>query len=134
VLLRVLALLILTMSIAIGSAAGGPRVSVPYQYAGVVENGRGAPSHYLESGDRLRFSFFDWLSKGRRSEPYQLCLGRAKGASLRCWNLSARYGMGTLALTKLPPNVPFSTLLSARWLVGGRTVATWPFYYVRAAG
>jgi hypothetical protein len=134
VLLRALALVIVTISFAVGTAAGSPPVCVPYQYAGVVENGRGAPSHYLESGDRLRFSFFDWLSKGRRSEPYQLCVGRAKGASLRCWNLSARYGVGTFALTKLPPNVPVSTFLSARWLVAGRTVATWPFYYVRAAG
>jgi hypothetical protein len=102
-----------------------------YRYAGVVENGRGAPSHFIEAGDRFRFVFFDWLSKGRRSEPYRLCIGRIGKVALRCSNHTAAYGVGGVTFAATPPAIlPVATPLTARWLIGGRIVATWRFYYM----
>lgn len=140
VILRVLStlavLLAVAMLLAVTLALAGARSNVParYRYAGVVENGRGAPAHYIATGDGFRFYFFDSLSQGRRSRSYRLCIGRPHKAPLRCWKRTARYGVGKVSFSfTLPREVPLG-VLTARWLSGNRSVATWPFLYVRGGG
>lgn len=131
-----LVLLVATaLIVAVTAALGGERSDVArYRYAGVVENGRGAPAHRIAAGDGFRFVFFDALSQGRRSERYRICIGPAGKAPVRCWSRTARFGLGRLAYPAiLPSNVPFGQL-RARWLVSGRVVATWPFLYIRGEG
>lgn len=124
--------LALTMLSAVAAASAAVRADpFRYRYAGVVADGRGAPTHYVRRGDGISFSFSDALAWGRKSEPYQLCVGPAGQAPARCWNRKARYGIGKLVfLFALPRVVPLGSL-TARWLVAGRTVAIWPFLYVR---
>jgi hypothetical protein len=102
-----------------------------YRYAGVVENGRGAPAHRIATGDGFRFHFFDASRQGMRSTPYTLCVGRPGQRSGHCWSLRARYGFGRLNVPVLLPADVAIGSLTARWLVRGRTVATWPFLYIR---
>ena len=102
-----------------------------YRYAGVVENARGIPTHYVRKGEGIVFYFFDAISQGRKSEPYQLCVGPPGKAASRCWKQTAKYGVGKLSFAfTLPDGVPLREL-TARWLVGGRTVARWAFFYDR---
>jgi hypothetical protein len=102
-----------------------------YRYAGVVADGRGVPTHYVRRGDGVSFSFFDALSQGRKRLPYRLCVGRAGKEPARCWSRRARYGIDKLAFSyALPRAIPVG-LLTARWLVAGRMVASWTFLYVR---
>jgi hypothetical protein len=132
----VLPLSLMTALVVVVTTAVGGRGSdfARFRYAGVVENGRGAPAHQIATGDGFRFVFFDALSQGRRSGRYKICLGPAGKAPTRCWSRTARYGLGRLVYTAmLPSNVPFG-LLKARWLVNGRVVATWPFFYIRGGG
>jgi hypothetical protein len=131
-LLAFLVLLTVAMALVVTIALAGERSNVPtrYRYAGVVENARGAPSHHIAMGDGFRFVFFDSLSQGRRSERYRLCLGPAGKSAIQCWSRTARYGLGRVAFpATLPPKVALGPL-TARWLIGSRTVATWPFLYV----
>ena len=132
----VLALLFMTaMLVAVTTAIGGGRSDFArFRYAGVVENGRGAPAHQITTGDGFRFVFFDALSQGRRSERYKLCVNPPGKPSAKCWRGNARYGLGRIAYPALlPSNVPFG-VLTARWFVNGRVVAAWGFYYVRGGG
>jgi hypothetical protein len=125
------AALVLAVTIAIG----GKRfdVSARYRYAGVAENGRGAPAHYIATGDGFRFLFFDARSQGRRSERYTLCLGAAGKPPARCWRRTAGYGLGRVVFpARLPPELTYGAL-TARWLIGTRIVATWSFLYVPGA-
>jgi hypothetical protein len=133
VLLMVVALLGVAMLLAIQPASARVDVNAPnYRYAGVVETGRGIPTHYLRKGEGIIFYFFDSISQGRKSEPYQLCVGPPGKAAARCWNQTARFGVGKLSFSfTLPPEVPLRDL-TARWLVAGRTVARWAFFYDRA--
>ena len=102
-----------------------------YRYAGVVESGRGIPTRYVRKGDGIIFYFFDAMSQGRKSEPYQLCVGPPGKAASRCWKQTAKYGVGKVSFSfTLPHGVPLGEL-TARWLVGGRTVARWAFFYDR---
>ena len=102
-----------------------------YRYAGVVETARGIPTHYVRKGEGIVFYFFDAISQGRKSEPYQLCVGPPGKAASRCWKQTAKYGVGKLSFAfTLPDGVPLREL-TARWLVGGRTVARWAFFYDR---
>jgi hypothetical protein len=122
------------MVVAVTTAVGGERSNTSYRYAGVVENGRGAPAHQFARGDGFRFLFFDALSQGRRSERYKLCLNPPGKPPARCWHSNARFGLGRIAYGGLlPSNVPFG-VLTARWFVSGRVVAAWRFYYVRGGG
>jgi hypothetical protein len=130
--LTITAALALAVTIAVGG--GRSDVPAPYRYAGVVENGRRAPAHYIATGDGFRFYFFDALSQGRRSERYRVCVGPAGKAATRCWSRTARFGLGRVAFpVALPPNFQFGPLV-ARWFIGSRIVATWPFLYVRGGG
>jgi len=87
--------------------------------------------HTIVRGGGVVFSFFDALSQGRKSVPYRLCVGRLGKPASRCWTRTARYGVGKISFAfTLPPVVPLGEL-TARWLVGGRTVARWDFLYVR---
>lgn len=133
VLLIAVALLAMAMSLAIEAAiAGVGSTPARYRYAGVVENPRGIPTHTITRGEGIVFVFFDALSLGRKSEPYQLCVGRPGKAAARCWNRTARYGVGKLSFSStLPPDLPLGEL-TARWLVANRPVALWAFLYVRA--
>src|SRR6266536_623359 len=122
--------------VAVTTAVGGgqSKAPPPYRYAGVVENGRGAPAHQITTGNGFRFLFFDALSQGRRSKRYKLCLGPPGKSPVRCWRRNARFGLGRLVYPgMLPSNVPFG-VLAARWFVNGQIVATWQFYYVRGGG
>lgn len=120
------------MVVAVTTAVGGGRSDVParYRYAGVVENGRGAPAHHIASGDGFRLVFFDALSQGRRWERYRVCLGPTGKSAVRCWSRRARYGLSRLVLPVAPPQVTFGPT-TASWLIGGRVVAKWSFLYVR---
>ena len=132
-LLTVAVLLVSTLllAVAVASAVMGSNVPTRYRYAGAVENGRGIPTHYVATGDGIRFSFFDALSQGRRAESYRVCVGLPGKAPVRCWSRTARYGVGVVAFSfELPADVPLGAL-TARWLVAGRVVASWPFLYVR---
>jgi hypothetical protein len=133
-LLILVALLTVTMLLA--SEAGSARVwadPLRYRYTGVVENGRGIPTHYITRGGGLVLYFFDALSQGRKSESYRLCVGRPSRAPAHCWNRRARYGVGKVTFSfTLPSGVPLGAL-TARWLVAGQTVASWPFFYVRGS-
>jgi hypothetical protein len=133
VLLMVVALVAVAMMAAIQPASARANVdAVDYRYAGVVENGRGIPTHYLRRGDGIVFYFFDSISQGRKSEPYQLCVGPPGKAAARCWKQTARYGVGKVSFSfVLPPGVPLREL-TARWLVAGHIVARWAFFYDRA--
>jgi hypothetical protein len=127
------ALLFLLASLAITTADASERANIPdrYRYTGVVEDGRGTPTHYAKAGEGFRFYFLDSLSLGRRSKPYTLCVGAPGKAPNRCWNLVAKFGVGKFSLSAiLPKNVPRGPL-TARWLLAGRSVATWPFFYAR---
>ena len=118
--------------VAVTTAVGGERSGIParYRYAGVVETGRGAPAHQVASGDGIKFVFFDALSQGRGSERYRVCLSQA-GNRVRCWRGTARYGLGRLVFPiKLPSEVMYGAV-TARWFIGSRVVATWPFLYAR---
>jgi hypothetical protein len=132
---RTLCALAMSITVAMGGAAiaiAGERSdpSVGYRYAGVVENGRGAPAHYIVRGDGVRLIFFDAQSQGIRSRRYAVCLGPAGKSATRCWNRTARYGLGRLIFSAtLPPEVPFGAL-TARWTIENRTVATWRFLHV----
>ena len=76
-------------------------------------------------------AFFDAVSQGRKSEPYQVCVGPPGKAATRCWKQTAKYGVGKLSFSfTLPAGVPLGEL-TARWLVGDRTVARWAFFYDR---
>jgi hypothetical protein len=123
--------------LAIASALAGARASEQgssFRYTGVVENGRGAPTHLAWSGEGFAFSFYDALSRGRPSEPYKVCVGRPGKAPLKCWKRSARFGLGKLHLGQtLPQKVPFGEL-TVRWSTGGRTVARWVFLYAPGGG
>jgi hypothetical protein len=117
------------LAVAVALAHEPPLVSGGYRYAGVVENGRGAPAHYIARADGFRFVFFDALSQGRPSERYTLCLGRAGKPAARCWNRTARFGLGRLVFSvTLPSGIP-SGALTARWMIESRTVATWRFFH-----
>jgi hypothetical protein len=123
------AALVLAVAVAIGGDRSGALAS--YRYAGVMENGRGAPAHYLAIGDGFRLLFFDALSQGRRSERYKVCLGPPGKPAVRCWQRTARYGVGRVILgDRLPLQVSYGALM-ARWSIGDRIVTTWPFLYVR---
>ncbi|MBA3736246.1 MAG: hypothetical protein H0W90_13815 [Actinobacteria bacterium] len=132
VVLMAVALLTATMPLAVEAAtAGGYSNPLDYRYAGVVENGRGIPTHHVKKGEGIVFHFFDAFSQGRKSEPYQLCIGPGK-TNVHCWKRTARYGVGKVSFSfVLPPDVPLDAL-TARWLVAGRTVASWQFFYVRS--
>jgi len=111
--------------------AGSREILPGYRYPGVVENARGAPTHYVGPGDGITLSFFDAFSQGRKSLRYTVCIGRPGRRASRCWARSASFGFGKLTFpTVLPGNVPLGSL-TARWLVAGRTVALWPFFYAR---
>jgi hypothetical protein len=131
--LMLVAFLAVTMLLAIQSASARVDANAPdYRYAGVVENGRGIPTHYLRKGEGIVFYFFDSFSQGRKSEPYQLCVGPPGKAAARCWKQTARYGVGKVRFSfTLPTGVPLGAL-TARWLVAGSTVARWTFFYARA--
>ena len=131
VLLMLVAVFGVTM-LAIQPASARPGATAPvYRYAGVVENARGIPTHYVRKGEGIVFYFFDAISQGRKSEPYQLCVGPPGKAASRCWKQTAKYGVGKLSFAfTLPDGVPLREL-TARWLVGGRTVARWAFFYDR---
>jgi hypothetical protein len=126
------AFLAVTMVLAIETASSAVRTDpLRYRYAGVVADGRGIPTHYVKRGGGIVFHFFDALSQGRKSESYRLCVGPPGKAPVRCWNRKARYGVGKVAFSFiLPSDIPLGAL-TARWLVAGRTVANWPFLYVR---
>jgi hypothetical protein len=116
----------------VGHASADVRADPPrYRYAGVVADGRGAPAHYVRRGDGISFLFSDALSHGRRTRAYQLCVGLAGKAPARCWNRKARYGIGKVVFPFTLPRVVPLGLLTARWLVAGRIVVTWPFLYGR---
>ena len=133
VLLMVVALVGMAMLLAIQPAFARVFANAPdYRYAGVVENGRGIPTHYLRKGDGIVFYFFDAFSQGIKSEPYQLCVGPSGKAAARCWKQTARYGVGKVRFSfTLPTGVPLGEL-TARWLVAGSTVARWTFFYASA--
>jgi hypothetical protein len=102
-----------------------------YRYTGVAVSGRGVPTRYITRGGGIVFYFFDAFSQGRKSASYRLCISRTGKAEARCWNRTASYGVGKVTFSfALPDNVPLGEL-TARWLVDGRTVASWPFFYVR---
>lgn len=132
VLLMFVALLAVAMLLAIQPASARLDANAPvYRYAGVVESGRGIPTHYVKKGEGIVFYFFDAISQGRKSEPYQLCVGPPGKAASRCWKQTAKYGVGKVNFSfTLPDGVPLGEL-TARWLVGGRTVARWAFFYDR---
>jgi hypothetical protein len=132
VLLTVVALLAVAMMLAVQAASARVSAIAPkYRYAGVVETVRGIPTHYVRKGEGITFYFFDSMSQGRRSEPYQLCVGPPGKAASRCWKQTAKYGVGKVNFSfTLPAGVPLGEL-TARWLVGGRTVARWAFFYDR---
>jgi hypothetical protein len=113
-------------------AAAGERSSpLAYRYAGVVETGAGIPAHTITTGRGLLFYFYDSFSQGRTEELYQLCVGPPGKAATMCWKRTARYGVGKVGFSStLPRSVPLGAL-TARWLVAGRTVARWPFFYQR---
>jgi hypothetical protein len=126
-------LLMAALVLAVKVAIGGERSSgvASYRYAGVIQNGRGAPAHYLAIGDGFRLLFFDALSQGRRSQRYRVCLGPPGKPAVRCWRRTARYGLSRVILgDRLPPEVSYGAV-TARWWIGDRIVTTWPFLYVR---
>jgi hypothetical protein len=131
--LMVVALLAVAMLLAIQPASARVDAKAPdYRYAGVVENAHGIPAHYLKRGEGFIFYFFDAFSQGTKSEPYQLCVGPPGKAAARCWKRTARYGVGKVRFAfTLPPDMALGEL-TARWLVAGRTVARWAFFYARA--
>jgi hypothetical protein len=122
---------------AITSALAGARATdqpADYRYAGVVETGANIPTHLARAGQGFVFSFFDALSLGRRSEPYTVCIGPAGKAPVKCWNRSARFGVGKLVLGQtLPRKVPYGAL-TIRWSVQGHLVAKWRLLHVRGEG
>ena len=128
-LVLLMAAMALVVTIALAARSGVP---TRYRYAGVVENARGAPSHHIAMGDGFRFVFFDALSQGVRSKRYRLCLGPAGKAAVQCWRGTTRYGLGRVAFLVTLPAKFEPGALTARWLVGSRTVAAWPFLYVRS--
>jgi hypothetical protein len=131
--LLIVIVLLAATTLLIQDGYAGRRVNVagPNQYAGVVENARGAPAHYIGTGDGIALVFFDAFGQGRKSEPYRACIGRPGKAPVRCWNRTAAYGVGKISFPgTLPREIPTGAL-AARWLVAGRTVASWQFFYVR---
>jgi hypothetical protein len=120
------------MPLAAVAATADGRSDLPdYRYAGVVENGRGVPTHHIKKGEGIIFYFFDAFARGRKSETYRLCVARP-GKTIRCWQRTARYGVGKVTFSfVLPSGVPLGAL-TARWLVAGQTVASWQFYYAQA--
>ncbi len=90
------ALLPLVALLAITTALGGEHANIParYRYAGVVEDGRGVPTHNARAGEGFRFHFYDSLSRGLRSAPYTLCVGQPGKAPARCWSRVEKYGVG----------------------------------------
>ena len=131
VLLMLVALVGVTILVSQPASARLDANAPVYRYAGVVENARGIPTHYVRKGEGIVFYFFDAISQGRKSEPYQLCVGPPGKAASRCWKQTAKYGVGKLSFAfTLPDGVPLREL-TARWLVGGRTVARWAFFYDR---
>jgi hypothetical protein len=131
VLLMLVALFGVTM-LAVQPASARLDANAPvYRYAGVVENARGIPTHYVRKGEGIVFYFFDAISQGRKSEPYQLCVGPPGKATSRCCKQTAKYGVGKVSFSfTLPAGVPLGEL-TGRWLVGRRTVARWAFFYDR---
>lgn len=132
VLLSTVVVLVAAMLLTSQTAAAGERASpLDYRYAGVVETGAGIPARTITTGRAILFSFYDSFSQGRKEEPYQLCVGPPGKAPAICWKRTARYGVGKIGFSfVLPHSVPFGEL-TARWLVEGRTVARWPFFYQR---
>jgi hypothetical protein len=130
--LMVVAVLALAMMLAVQAASARISANTPnYRYAGVVETGRGIPTHYVKKGEGIIFYFFDSIGQGRKSQPYQLCVGPPGKAASRCWKKTAKYGVGKVNFSfTLPAGVPLGEL-TARWLVGGLTVARWAFFYDR---
>lgn len=132
-LLTLVALLAATILLGMESVPASMRTNLParYRYAGVVENGRRAPAHYIATGDGIGFYFFDAFSQGRQAEAYRVCIGPPRKPPVRCWNRTAKYGVGQVKFpAALPADVPLGPM-SARWLIAGRTVATWAFLYGR---
>jgi hypothetical protein len=121
-----------TVPLAADAATARGRSGLPdYRYAGVVENGRGIPTHHIKKGEGIVFYFFDSFARGRKSETYQLCVGRSGKTDVRCWQRTARYGVGKVRFSfVLPSGVPLGAL-TARWVVAGHTVASWQFYYAQ---
>jgi hypothetical protein len=135
VLLSTLVVLAATIFLTSETVAAGARSIPPplsYRYAGVVETGSGVPAHNVRRGGGVIFYFFDSFSQGIKSQPYRLCVGRPGKAAAFCWTRTARYGVGKVAFAfTLPPRVPLGAL-TARWLVAGRAVASWPFFYAQS--
>jgi hypothetical protein len=131
-LLTVVASLATTMVLAIETASSAVGENpLRYRYAGVVADSRGTPMHYIRRGGGIVFYFSDALSLGRKSESYRLCVGRPGKTPNRCWSRTARYGVGKVTFSfTLPSDVPLGAL-TARWLVAGHAVASWPFFYVQ---
>jgi hypothetical protein len=124
----------LTALLVIATALAGSRSSkatTAYRFTGAVENGQGIPLHFARASDGFAFSFFDALSRGVRSEPYTVCVGRPGRSPAKCWKRSARFGVSKLSLgATLPRQVPYGELI-VKWSMAGRTVAKWPLLYMR---
>ena len=119
------------VAVAMAIGRGDPRASAPasYRYAGVVENGRGAPAHYIARGEAFKFVFFDYQAQGLRRKRYRLCVGRPGRPPAKCWSRTARFGLGRLRFSFVLPREVQVGPVTARWFVGGRPVAVWSFFY-----
>lgn len=110
-----------------------PKVSIAYppkyRYTGVVGPIAGGASHAIEEGGGLKFSFAD---KNRTNAPsYRLCLSKkGSGSPFRCWDRpQARSYFDRFQVGNIYPS-PYGPLV-AKWIVGGRVVARWEFFYSR---
>jgi hypothetical protein len=111
-------------------AANGPGPT-KYRFTGWMSPSAvpgGWPSHLLVEGDAGTLRFADRLNLTRKPVAYRVCvfrLGSSRGPCRRsAAPISARPSV-------LPLFVSCCGEFVAKWYVGGRVVATWPFQFVR---
>jgi hypothetical protein len=114
-----------------GSAAaqvkgGSPWPPQKYRFTGWMSAGVGdAPHHAFVDGDAVVLKFQD--ASNERPTRYRVCWARVDGANRRCSSRVAR-SFRTSSIETGGPLLRFGSYV-ARWYVGGRLVASWPFLF-----
>ena len=96
-----------------------------YRYTGWMSAGPGyVPHHAFVDGDGIILNFQD--AGDRQPTAYRVCWARVSGTGRRCWSRIAQ----PYRVSSIPTGGPthFGSYV-ARWYVGGRAVASWPFLF-----
>jgi hypothetical protein len=120
-------------AIALVAAAGAAYVraetsSVPskYRFTGWAASASG-PQHWFVEGDGIGLHLRDIEANDQNPTAYRVCWAPRGGFKNPCWSRTVHAWAGS-SVANL--GVPLPGRYTARWTIGSRTVATWPFIVV----